>query len=408
MKRLLAAIPLLLAIAISGCAGTVKEPVVPGTGTDTGTASPTPPASPDPIQERLKSMTLDEKLGQLVIAGVNGTKLDPETRSLIEKDRVGGFILYKPNIESVEQTVSFLNELKQANRNNRIPLLLSVDQEGGKVSRLPPPLAALPSSRDIARDGKPERARSIGEAIGGELRAFGFNVNYAPVLDVDSNPNNPVIASRSFGPSAAIVSSYGIELMKGLQHQKVIPVVKHFPGHGDTSVDSHLDLPVVDKTADQLRKLELVPFADAIRAKADSVMIAHILLPDLDPGVPSSMSSKIITGLLRDELGFDGVVMTDDMTMGAITKHYDLGLAAVQSFNAGSDILLVAHEYKNARLVLDALKQAAVSGAIAAERIDRSVTRILTLKQRYELSDEAAGPVDTDKINAAIRQAVGK
>lgn len=404
MKRIIAAIPLLLTLVVSGCGGTVKEPAQPGPET----AAPAPHAASDPIQERLKSMSLDEKLGQLVIAGVNGTKLDTETRSLIEKDRIGGFILYKPNIESVEQTVSFLNELKEANRNNRTPLLLSVDQEGGKVSRLPPPLAALPSSRDIAKSGKPERARSIGEAIGEELRAFGFNVNYAPVLDVDSNPNNPVIASRSFGSSAAIVSSYGIEQMKGLQHKKIIPVVKHFPGHGDTSVDSHLDLPVVNKTAEQLRKLELVPFADAIRAKADSVMIAHIVLPQLDPDVPSSMSSRIITGLLRDELGFDGVVMTDDMTMGAIIKNYNLGKAAVQSFNAGSDIILVAHEYKNARQVLDALKQSVLSGETTVERIDRSVTRILTLKQRYELADEPAGPVDIEKINSAIRQAAGK
>lgn len=404
MKRIIAAIPLLLTLVVSGCGGTVKEPAQPGPET----AAPAPPAASDPIQERLKSMSLDEKLGQLVIAGVNGTKLDTETRSLIEKDRIGGFILYKPNIESVEQTVSFLNELKEANRNNRTPLLLSVDQEGGKVSRLPPPLAALPSSRDIAKSGKPERARSVGEAIGEELRAFGFNVNYAPVLDVDSNPNNPVIASRSFGSSAAIVSSYGIEQMKGLQHKKIIPVVKHFPGHGDTSVDSHLDLPVVNKTAEQLRKLELIPFADAIRAKADSVMIAHIVLPQLDPDVPSSMSSRIITGLLRDELGFDGVVMTDDMTMGAITKNYNLGKAAVQSFNAGSDIILVAHEYKNARQVLDALKQSVLSGETTVERIDRSVTRILTLKQRYELADEPAGPVDIEKINSVIRQAAGK
>jgi len=297
--------------------------------------------------------------------------------------------------------------LKAANRSNPAPLLLSVDQEGGRVNRMPASLVAVPASRDIAKSGDSGKARSIGAAIADEIRSIGFNVNFAPVLDIDSNPKNPVIGNRSFGPTADVVTDFGLEEMAGLRSKQVIPVVKHFPGHGDTSVDSHLELPVVEKTADQLRKLELVPFAKAIQSGADMVMVAHILLPQLDPDRPSSLSPKVITDLLRGELGFKGVVITDDMTMGAILKHFDLGQAAVQSVKAGSDIVLVAHEYAQAKKALAALKQAVQSGDIAAETIDNSVYRILALKERYKLSDEAAGPADVKQINAALKQAIG-
>lgn len=393
---------LLLAAASPGCAGRrANNPPAP-------TA---PVEQPDPIAKRVEAMTLEEKLGQMIIAGVDGKDVNGETRKLIADDRVGGVILYKDNIESVEQTSRMLNGLKAANKESkdgRPPLLIGVDQEGGKVSRLPAELEAIPSSRDIAKSGDSKRAESIGEALGAELRAFGFNVNFAPVLDIDSNPNNPVIGSRSFGSTASVVSSFGLREMAGLKSKGVIPVVKHFPGHGDTAVDSHLELPVVNKSIDQLRKLELAPFADAVRSGADAVMIAHILLPKIDPDAPSSMSSKVITGLLREELGFQGVVITDDMTMGAILKHYDIGKAAVQSVKAGTDIVLVAHEYAQARKVLDALKQAAASGEIPAGAIDKSVTRILKLKERYKLADDPAAPVDVKSLNAVIRKAVGK
>ncbi|GAA3405801.1 beta-N-acetylhexosaminidase [Paenibacillus hodogayensis] len=379
-------------------------------GTGSAPAQPSkPPAPPsDPVKDTIRSMTLDQKLGQMIIAGIDGTKIDEQAKRLIAEDAVGGFILYKPNIETVEQTVALLNALKDANKANPAPLLLSVDQEGGKVDRMPPSFVPVPSSREIAKSGDSEKARAIGEAIGAGVRALGFNVDFAPVLDIDSNPNNPVIGSRSFGPTAAVVSSFGIAEMSGLQAGQVVPVVKHFPGHGDTSVDSHLELPVVNKTLEQLRKLELVPFAKAIEAKADAVMIAHILLPQLDTEFPSSMSAKVIADVLRTEMGFEGVVITDDMTMGAIVKHYDLGQAAVRSVRAGADIVLVAHEYANAKLALGALKQAVESGQIAVEAIDRRVYRILTLKTKYKLSDAPAGTVDMEPINAALRQAVGK
>lgn len=398
---------LLLSAAIAtGCAGRSSEQ-----GQQQGlepTPTPPPQVQSDPIKDKVKAMPLEHKLGQMIIAGIDGTSVDEHARSLIADDRIGGFILYKANIETVEQTVKLLNGLKEANRANPVPLLLSVDQEGGRVNRLPSLFAAVPSNRDIAKSGDSKKARFVGEAIGDQLNALGFNVNFAPVLDVDSNPKNPVIGSRSFGSTARVVSKFGVEEMLGLRSKRIIPVVKHFPGHGDTSVDSHLDLPVVSKSPDQLRELELVPFAEAIRSNAEAVMIAHILLPQIDPDHPASMSAKTITELLRGEMGFNGVVITDDMTMGAIVKHYDLGAAVVQSVKSGSDIVLVAHDYELARKAIQALEHAAKSGVISEEQIDRSVYRILSLKERYGLTDSPSGPVDVNAINAALEKATGK
>ncbi|MDF2663194.1 MAG: glycoside hydrolase family 3, partial [Paenibacillus sp.] len=175
----------------------------------------------DPLLVKIEAMPLKQKLGQMIIAGVEGTVIDEHTKSLIADDRIGGFILYKPNIESTGQTVALLNGLKEANRSNPVPLLLSVDQEGGRVNRLPSTFAAIPSSRDIGKSGSAQKARAFGEAIGEQLRAFGFNMNFAPVLDVDSNPDNPVIGSRSFGSTASVVSSFGIEEMLGLRSKGV-------------------------------------------------------------------------------------------------------------------------------------------------------------------------------------------
>ncbi|UZN01027.1 hypothetical protein OL548_18860 [Lysinibacillus sp. MHQ-1] len=202
----------------------------------------------------------------------------------------------------------------------------------------------------------------MGQLLGEQLKAFGFNLDFAPVMDVNSNPNNPIIGDRSFSNKPDIVSQLGIQTMQGLESQQVIPVIKHFPGHGDTSVDSHLELPKVSKSLDDLTKLELIPFKAAIDKGVDVVMVGHILLPKIDQQYPSSMSKEIITGILRNQLGFDGVVMTDDMTMKAITNHFNIGQAAVDSVKAGNDIILIAHEFANVTAAIDALKAAVKNG----------------------------------------------
>jgi beta-N-acetylhexosaminidase len=234
---------------------------------------------------------------------------------------------------------------------------------------------------------------------------FGFNINFAPVLDINSNPQNPVIGNRSFGDNAEIVSKLGVQTMKGIQSGGVISVVKHLPGHGDTSEDSHIGLPVVNHDLDRIMDFELVPFKNAIKNQADAVMIAHILLKSIDSENPSSLSETVITDLLRNQLKFEGVIVTDDITMGAIIENYNIGEAAVKAVNAGNNIILVCHGYDNQIAVIDALINAAESNEIPKEKIDDSVYRILKLKDKYKLSDIKVDPInfnDIQKINGKI------
>ncbi|MBO7747435.1 beta-N-acetylhexosaminidase [Paenibacillus sp. MWE-103] len=381
----------------------------PAENGNSGSNEPPPPAQPtaeELLAQRVAKMTLDEKVGEMLIAGLDGTTASAQAKRMIQEQHVGGFIFYKNNVTTPAGVAAYVNQLKAWNKANPAPLFISVDQEGGRVSRLPG-LLKIPPARTIGDTGDAAYAGQIGTALGKAGKLMGFNVDFAPVLDINSNPNNPVIGDRSFGTTPKRVTDMGLSVLESIRGQGVVPVVKHFPGHGDTSVDSHLELPVVNKTLAQLKAFEWVPFKAAVEDGADMVMVAHILFPKIDPSHPASLSKTIITDELRGELGFQGVVITDDMTMGAISEHFGLAQAAVTSVKAGSDIILLAHGYDDAKTVVGALKQAVQKGAITQQRIDESVTRILALKQRYKLSDAAipAKP-DVSGVNAIIKKAV--
>ncbi|MEK8213630.1 beta-N-acetylhexosaminidase [Paenibacillus sp. FSL L8-0463] len=403
-------------LAISGCAGSANmqtgniSPTDYITAAPSATAAATATATPmqlaasgsDTIDGKLANMTLEEKIGQMLLVGIDGTELDTQAKRMIAEDKVGGIILYKDNISNLKGMVSLINDLKKSNAENPVPLFMSVDQEGGKVSRMPDEYAAIPSNGSVGAANNSSAAGTMGKLLARELLSAGFNMDFAPVLDINSNPDNPVIGDRSFGNTADLVSRLGIAEMKGIASEGVVPVVKHFPGHGDTSVDSHLELPVVNKTAAELAKLEWQPFEAAIQENADAVMVAHILFPELDADKPASLSRAIIGDLLREEMGFQGVVITDDLTMGAITGHYTLAAAAVDTVQAGSDILLVAHEYGNEQAVRKALLDSVKSGILEESRIDESVYRILALKDKYRLTDQRTAVPDLMKLNQNI------
>ena len=358
----------------------------------------------DPIKEKMKTMTLEEKIGQMVIVGLDGYDVDENTIDMIQNKKVGGFILFKKNVRDTGQLLNLVNSLKEQNSNNKIPLFISIDEEGGKVSRVPDDFINLPTNREIGKVNNKSFSYEIGSILAMQLNAFGINMDFAPVLDVNTNPNNPVIGNRSFGSNPNIVSDLGIATMKGIKDKGVIPVIKHFPGHGDTSVDSHIGLPSIDNDLDRLKEIELVPFKDAIKNEADVVMVAHILMTKLDPNYPASMSKKVISDVLRDDLNFDGVVITDDMTMGAILKNYDINDAAIKSVNAGTDIILVCHNNDNQINAINSLIQAVKDGEISEERIDESVYRILKLKDKYNINGEIINSVDVDNINYNINE----
>jgi len=360
--------------------------------------------STDPIEAQVAEMSLDEKIGQLVIVGLDGYVNDENSTYLIEKYRVGGFVLLKQNVKDTEQLLELMNSLKKTNAANKIPLFLAIDEEGGRISRLPDDFKKLPSSGRIGQANDKRLAYQAGSLLAEMLKTIGLNMNFAPVLDINSNPENPVIGDRAFGVSSELVTELGMEAMSGIKAQGIIPVVKHFPGHGDTDVDSHVGLPVVEASLSRLESFELIPFKTAIENQADAIMIAHILLPKIDPNNPASFSKPIITDLLRKKMNFDGVVITDDLTMGAVVNNYDLGEAAVESLKAGSDIILVCHDYEKEVRVIEAIKKAVETGKITEERVDESLYRILSLKKKYGLSDEPVRAVDLQRLNDKIEE----
>lgn len=360
------------------------------------------PTLVDPIKHQIDGMTLNEKIGQMVMSGVDGYKIGDTTIKMLKNYHVGGFIIMGDNVQNAKQLRSLVNSLKTTNSKSPIPLFLSTDQEGGRVERMPPEIKRLPTNKAIGGVNNSEFSYKLGSIIAEELNSFGFNMDFAPVLDINSNPNNPVIGDRSFGSNPEAVTKLGIQTMKGIMAGNIIPVVKHFPGHGDTSVDSHVGLPLVNNNIKRLKSFEFIPFVQAIKNKVDAIMIAHILLPKIDSKYPASMSKTIITNILRKDLNFAGVVITDDLTMGAITKNYSIGIAAVKAINAGADIVLVCHGYNNEVAVVEALKKAVSTGGITKDRLNESLYRILKLKQKYKINSKTVKPIVISNINNKI------
>lgn len=361
------------------------------------------PTEVDIVAKRIANMSLDEKIGQLMIAGFDGTEMTEQTRELINTYHVGGVIFFKPNLETPKQSRQLVNDLKELNADNDIPLFLAVDQEGGIVTRLPG-LDQMKTNGEIGSSYEADFSYETGKLLAAQLHAFGMQVNFAPSVDVNSNPNNPVIGNRAFGSDPDIVSEHGIQMMKGMQDENIITSVKHFPGHGDTNEDSHETLPVIEKTKEELAGIELPPFEASIEAGADMVMIAHILLPELGTSKPATLSKEVVTDLLRQEMEYDGVIVTDDMTMGAIVNDYGIAEASVMAVKAGVDIILMAHGEENVQETFIALKDAVENGDINEERIDESVQRILLLKNKYELADTPVESIDIEQLNNEIKR----
>lgn len=355
----------------------------------------------DKIKEKIDSMTLEQKIGQLFIVGFEGDIINDEIIDLVKNQEVGGLIYFSRNVLDSNQIITLNNEIKAIKKD--IPLFISVDEEGGVVSRVPDEFLKLPSSGYIGKFDDENLSYNIGSIIAKELKSLGFNMDFAPVLDIDSNPNNTVIGERAFGNNADIVSKLGIKTMEGLRDGGIIPVVKHFPGHGDTDIDSHYGLPIVTKTLEELNNLEFIPFKNAIENGADVVMVSSIILSSIDSEYPATMSKKVTTDILRNKLNFDGVIATDDMTMGAIMDNYNLTDAVIMAINAGNDLILVCHGYDDIIKSISAVKDAVSSNIISKERIDESVYRILKLKEKYRVNDDIiSNEIDIEGINLEI------
>ena len=362
----------------------------------------------DNTLELIESMTLTEKIGQLVIVGFDGTGINEEALDYIENLKVGGFILFARNIVDEVQTLNLLNELKEANSNNDLPLFLSIDEEGGRVSRLPESFVKIPEMIKLGNKNDEDISYEIGSILGERVKSLGFNMNFAPILDINSNPNNPVIGNRAFGSTVELVSKNGLGVMNGIRDFNVIPAVKHFPGHGDTNVDSHINLPIIRKTLDELKAFELIPFIKAIEEDVEMIMVAHILYPELDEVYPSTMSPKVIEGLLRSELDYKGVIVSDDMTMGAIVENYSLEEGVLSFIKSGGDIALVCHGRENPEKVIKRIEEAVNNGELSEKEIDEKLYRILKLKENFGLKDDLIDEINVKEINDKAKKVIEK
>ncbi|MDP9368673.1 MAG: beta-N-acetylhexosaminidase [Chloroflexota bacterium] len=333
------------------------------------------------------SQNLESLVGQSLMLAFVGSTATPELLDALAQARAAGVVLFADNIQTPAGVHDLIRTLQgQAAALGLPPLLVAVDQEGGIVSRLPEPFTTVPSQMAQAATGDSAAAHGCALITARQLRAVGINLNFAPVLDVNCNPANPVIGTRSFSENPDIVTRFGLAALRGYKEAGVIATVKHFPGHGDTEIDSHLGLPVVRHDIARLKKVELAPYAAAVQAGVPAVMSAHVVLEAIDE-LPATLSAEVLTGLLRRDLGFDGVVFTDDLTMRAITDRYGLAQAAVRAKAAGADVLVLAVRTLDEQVsVARALRDAVASGALPAEIFEATADRLDRLRSAYGIS----------------------
>jgi beta-N-acetylhexosaminidase len=332
----------------------------------------------------VSSLSLEAKVGQLFVAGFDGTRATGDITELITEHHLGSVIYFSRNVESPSQLRRLSAELRECVPDDMPPLCIAIDQEGGRVARISWE-TELPSAMTIGAADDAALATSAGRAVGHELRTLGIDLNLAPVLDVNNNPDNPVIGVRSFGEQPAAVARLGTGFVAGLQKAGVMACGKHFPGHGDTTVDSHLDLPSIEHDRDRLDRVELRPFRAAIDTGIASLMTAHVAFPATDETErPATLSERVITDLLREELGFDGLVISDCMEMDAISERIGTSEGAVQAIRAGCDLIIVSHTPAQQRAAIDSVVEAVKSDRISEERVNASVRRVLRAKYAYD------------------------
>lgn len=343
-----------------------------------------PPVSADRVDGLLASLPLEARVGQLMMVGFIGTEVDEGVEALVRGHQVGGVCLFKHNIQDAEQ-VARLNDGLRRLLIDHIPPFLALDQEGGNVVRIRDQVVVLPSSMALGATRSAELAYAAGRAQGEDLKRLGFNMNLAPVLDVNLNPHNPVIGVRSYGDSVPLVSELGRAFVRGQQDAGMVTVAKHFPGHGATDADSHTALPVMRSTREEVLA-QMEPFRAAIQDGLDGLMTAHVAIPRLTgDNVPATLNPQVLDGLLRKNLGFDGLVLTDEMEMDAIAQRYGVGRAAVLAMKAGADMVLVPWRAEKKTEVYESLLAAARSGELPPARLEQAVRRILIAKLRRGL-----------------------
>jgi beta-N-acetylhexosaminidase len=328
---------------------------------------------------------LQQIIGQHFFIGISGKTLTEDEKKFIVHNNIGGVVLFSRNVESPEQIRKLCEELQglRSKMLDRAPLFIAIDMEGGRVARLKPPFTQWPPVKLLGDMDSPTVAFHMAHAMGRELRAVGINLDFAPCIDIFTNPKNTVIGDRSPSTDPEIVAKIGSALVRGYIKANVVPCVKHFPGHGNTLVDSHEDLPVEEADLQRLNEIELIPFKKTFKSRAEMVMTAHILFKNVDPDWPVTLSEKFLKKILREDCKYRGLVITDDLDMKAMSKHYDKAKIPVRAYQAGADILLYCNEPDSPPVAIEGMVEAVAQGAISKDDLMKSHARLLEFKKEH-------------------------
>lgn len=341
-----------------------------------------------------------DKIGQLFMIGISGKTLTAAETDFIVKNNIGGIILFARNLGTPQEIHKLCGDIQNLRHKtkDRMPFFISIDMEGGRVARLKAPFTQWPPAALIGKLDSTSVGFRFAQSMGVELKAVGINLDFAPCIDVFTNPKNTVIGDRAFSTDPEQVAKMASSVVRGYIKSGIIPCAKHFPGHGNTLIDSHDDLPVEDADMNRLNEVELVPFKKVFRARADMVMTAHIKFPKIDPEWPVTLSKKFIQDLLRQELRFKNLIITDDLDMKALAKHYDRDMLPVRSLQAGCDIVLYCNEPDRPPLAYEAVKKAVANGDIPMARIDESFARVMSLKKEMLATPDPMPWADAAKL----------
>ena len=359
----------------------------------------------------IHELSIQEKIGQMIIIGMDSNYITDRIKTMITKYKIGGIILYRKNFNSYEKMLELIQQLKELNKSNRIPLFIAIDQEGGRVNRMPQEIVNLPPANKIASLQDEDLVKKSAELTGELLKKSGFNLNFAPVLDLKNFSNTHAIGDRCFGNDKETVAKYGITAMKAMQEQGIISVIKHFPGHGATTKDSHYFLPIIDKKFKDLENEDMYPFEQAINNGADCLLVGHLLIKHITGFYPASLSRKFIAKHIRKEYKYNGLIFTDDLKMKAIKYIYGHVNAFVKAFKAGNDVVIFRFNKDEEKNAIEKVLKLVQNGKIKENRINRSVKRIIILKEKYNVSDDMPEDIlDIDEFNnkvSDIRQKCG-
>ena len=351
----------------------------------------------------VKNMNLEEKIAQMLVVDLDNKTPEDKIIKMIKTNKIGGLLLFKKLYgNDYNKMLSCINKYKQANRENDIPLFISVDQEGGRVNRMPEQIHNLRSAFYFSKTGDVNVVKQTGSLIGKMLLASGINMNYAPVFDVKRFDDNHPIGNRCYGETVEEVLKYAVPVMNAIKEENVIPVIKHFPGHGATSKDTHKFLCRINKSIKELEEEDIKSFNLAIENGCDAIMVGHLVVNKIDNKRPASLSKKVIRDYLVNKKDFNGIIVTDDLKMGAIRLLYRPEVAAYKAIEAGNDLILVGLQTRRISKVIKYIARKVKNGSITEDRINRSVEKILELKEKYNVNDNEAKGVNIDEINREI------